>query len=228
MLNKLKTCRCCLIETAEESELYEFSSEVSVNPETATKPEFVKIAHCFRESTSIDVPENEEDTSKVCVSCLRDLKFCYLFLKQCWESERTYKNPAEGEMRFCKFRVDLLQFSFYSVFPSEPEYEYEEEHIEDMPDDQESTNEVVEYEETSEIKAEYNSDIERADEFEVEEVEGKLKSLLDLQLRWLIPLFRCTHTPWLREKSEVPGYYSKKQAASSKFELRASCNEKET
>lgn len=97
MLNKLITCRCCLIETAEESELYEFSAEVSVNPETATKPQFVKIAQCFRESTSIDVPDNEEDTSKVCVQCLGDLKFSYMFLKKCWDSERIYTHSVEGK-----------------------------------------------------------------------------------------------------------------------------------
>lgn len=107
MLNKLKTCRCCLIETAEESELYEFSSEVSVNPETATKPQFVKIAQCFRESTSIDVPDNEEDSSKVCVQCLGDLKFSYMFLKKCWDNERIYNNSVEGEIEIFLIGLEL-------------------------------------------------------------------------------------------------------------------------
>lgn len=103
MFNKLKTCRCCLTETAEESELYEFSSEVSVNPETA-KPQFVKIANVYKESTSIEISEGEEDTSKVCVQCLGDLKFSYMFLKKCWESERVYTR-VEGKNFICLNRL---------------------------------------------------------------------------------------------------------------------------
>lgn len=169
MLNKLKTCRCCLIETETESDLYEFSSEVSVNPEVA-KPQFVKIAICFKEATLIEVPENEEGTSKVCPQCLQDLKMSYMFLKKCGESDRIYSNSVEGENKI----LQTLPGSQSLLILSEPEYmEYVEEYIDDMAYDHESTNETVEPEDPADIKAEYHSDDERGEDYEYEEeVEG--------------------------------------------------------
>lgn len=93
MVNKLKTCRCCLLESKFESELYEFSSEVSVDDEPSTDPQnFVKISECFQSVTSVQVPVESEDLSKICSQCLGDLKFCYLFQRKCCDAEKFYHN----------------------------------------------------------------------------------------------------------------------------------------
>lgn len=47
----------------------------------------------------------------------------------------------------------------------------EEEYIEELPDDHENSNETIENDESDGIKAEFHSDMERAD-YEIEEIEG--------------------------------------------------------
>lgn len=80
------------------ADLYEFSSEVSVDSETTSNPSnFVKISYCFRSLTFIDVPEETEDLSKICSQCLGDLKFCYMFQKKCLEADKIYSNSDDGE-----------------------------------------------------------------------------------------------------------------------------------
>jgi hypothetical protein len=98
MVNKTKTCRCCLTESKVIAELYEFSSEVSVDSESTANPQnFVKISDCFRNLTLIDIPEELEDLSKICSQCLGDLKFCYIFQMKCLESQKVYNNFSDGE-----------------------------------------------------------------------------------------------------------------------------------
>lgn len=108
MVNKLKTCRCCLAESRSESDLYEFSSEVSVDDEPLSDPQnFVKISECFASLTSTIVPAEAEDLSKICSQCLGDLKFCYLFQRKCWEAEKVYSSDGITEGKFF-FRVLYL------------------------------------------------------------------------------------------------------------------------
>lgn len=97
MPDKLKVCRCCLKQTKTESELYEFSSEVSMDSEEQKNPEnFVKIAECYRQLTGTDVPVDSEDITKICSACLGDLKFCFIFQKKCWDNDKMY-NVDEGK-----------------------------------------------------------------------------------------------------------------------------------
>jgi Zinc-finger associated domain (zf-AD) len=98
MVNKLKTCRCCLAEAKTESELYEFSSEVSVDSEPTTEPQhFVKISECFKHITLIAIPEDAEDASKICSQCLSDLKFCFLFQQKCLEADKVLSETCEAQ-----------------------------------------------------------------------------------------------------------------------------------
>lgn len=98
MPNLKTTCRCCLAESKVESELYEFSSEVSVESDTANDPQnFVKISECYRQLTSITVPEESEDSSKICSQCLGDLKFCFMFQQKCWDSDKIYSEDTQIE-----------------------------------------------------------------------------------------------------------------------------------
>lgn len=100
MLDKLKTCRCCLTEMKSERELYEFSSEVSVDTELSNDPQnFVKISECFASLTSVEVSEEAEDSSKICSQCLGDLKIAYIFQKKCLDSEKIY-NVSEKHRKF--------------------------------------------------------------------------------------------------------------------------------
>lgn len=105
MVNKVKTCRCCLSEMDLDSELYEFSSEVSIDSETTLDPQnFIKIGECFASVTTIEIKLEDEDTSKICSQCLGDLKFCYMFQKKCLESDKTYSSEEDqGENLFVGF-----------------------------------------------------------------------------------------------------------------------------
>jgi Zinc-finger associated domain (zf-AD) len=94
-------CRCCLAEAKSESDLYEFSSEVSMEVDTASDPQnFVKISECFKQLTSISVPDESQDSSKICTQCLGDLKFCFMFQQKCWESDKVYseESPNDGKI----------------------------------------------------------------------------------------------------------------------------------
>lgn len=99
MIDKLKTCRCCLSQSLDESDLYEFSSEVSMDSDTQSDAgNFVKISECFKQLTGSAIPVEAEDTSKICTTCLGDLKFCFIFQKKCWDNEKAYnESPKEGE-----------------------------------------------------------------------------------------------------------------------------------
>jgi hypothetical protein len=100
MVNKLQTCRCCLAVIESDAELYEFSSEVSIDSDTATSHQnFIKIGECFSTVTTLTVNDDEEDTSKICSQCLGDLKFCFQFQKKCLDAEKTYNGQEahEGE-----------------------------------------------------------------------------------------------------------------------------------
>jgi hypothetical protein len=80
-----------------ENELYEFSAEVSLDSETSIEPQqFIKIGACFQKITGIAVPEESEDSTKICPQCLGDLKFCFMFQKKCFDSDILY-NFDEGK-----------------------------------------------------------------------------------------------------------------------------------
>ncbi|CRK87611.1 CLUMA_CG001407, isoform A [Clunio marinus] len=131
MVNKEKTCRCCLLEAGGDNTLYEFSSEVAMNEAPMSNQEFVKIGHCFTFITSIPIEQDEEDNSKICSECLGDLKCSYLFQKKCLESEKIYSAVEEEEEYECKDD----SWEVYSQ-------DYIEEHIEETND--EDTNEDFE------------------------------------------------------------------------------------
>lgn len=96
MQDKLTTCRCCLSQVEHEYELYEFSSEVSVDiEEQAEIKNFIKISECFKQVTGIELPVESEDSSKICTPCLSNLKFCYLFQKKCWDNDKIYSEEGE-------------------------------------------------------------------------------------------------------------------------------------
>lgn len=104
MVNKLKTCRCCLLEVSKKNDLYEFSSEVSVDNDLTSDPQmFVKISDCYMQITAVTISEEQEDSSKICSSCLGDLKFCYQFQKKCLEAEKAFdgfkqEKDSQGEI----------------------------------------------------------------------------------------------------------------------------------
>lgn len=97
MINKLKTCRCCLTEFDSLEELYEFSSEFSLDDDSGD--DFIKISECFHSLTTIRIPEDAEDENKICSGCLTDLKFCFVFLKKCQSSDDVYNNTGEYPWR---------------------------------------------------------------------------------------------------------------------------------
>lgn len=138
---RLKTCRSCLKEVKFESELYEFSSEVSVDSDGTAEPkEFVKISQCYNSVTSVDIEEDTEDLSKICSQCLSNLKFCYLFQKKCWESEKVYCtiDVKEGEKLLLFLGVTSTGSFSEIIHDNVVEYVTEEEYIEDVVHDEDT------------------------------------------------------------------------------------------
>lgn len=125
--------------------MYEFSSEVSVDSEPSSDPQnFVKIGDCFTSLTSVSIPPEAEDQSKICSQCLGDLKFAYIFQKKCLEAEKSYsaQMTKEGKLvfMFMELRVALTA-SITERFVIEDSEEHhdssvieyvEEEYIDDM------------------------------------------------------------------------------------------------
>lgn len=108
MIDKIKTCRCCLEEVKNVQDLYEFSSEVAVDADSST---FVKINECYSHITDISVSADQEDLTKICSSCLGDLKFCFLFKKKCMESAKVYDDNTDykdGKIQFKKLNSFFL------------------------------------------------------------------------------------------------------------------------
>lgn len=97
MVYKLSSCRCCLSGPKTHADLYEFSSEVSIDSESTSSPHnFIKISDAWKYVTSLDVLEESEDISKICSQCLGDLKFCYMFQKKCVETDKIYNELPDG------------------------------------------------------------------------------------------------------------------------------------
>lgn len=112
MINKLKTCRCCLMEYEFASDLYEFTSEFSLDSENEDAEEFMKIGDCFSIITSISVPEESEEESRICSTCLTDLKFCFTFMKKCQNSHEVFVNPGESSTS----SKQNFDYKFHQIF----------------------------------------------------------------------------------------------------------------
>jgi hypothetical protein len=108
MIDKSKTCRCCFQVSAEDTDLYEFSSEVAIDADSS---DFVKIGSCYYEITSIILPAEEEDQNKICSGCLADLKFSFIFKKKCIDTAKAYEQQQEGENFFCWICFHLLSIN---------------------------------------------------------------------------------------------------------------------
>lgn len=114
MIDRLKTCRCCLQVLKNEEDLYEFSSEVAIDADSTN---FIKINTCYLEVTNFNISAEDEDITKICSSCLGDLKFCYLFKKKCMEVAKSfdqdeYDNKEIGELCLIKLywmNLELFQ-----------------------------------------------------------------------------------------------------------------------
>lgn len=50
----------------------------------------MKINLCYLEVTGVDVAQDDEDLTKICSSCLGDLKFSFLFKKKCVEAAKSF------------------------------------------------------------------------------------------------------------------------------------------
>jgi hypothetical protein len=97
-MDKLKTCRCCVREIEFSEELHEFSSEVAIDADTANPHNFIKISDCYTEILfPLTISEDDEDVTKICSSCLGDLKFCYLFKRKCIESSKVFEQEQDVE-----------------------------------------------------------------------------------------------------------------------------------
>lgn len=100
-MDKTKTCRVCLETFTIDGELHEFSSEISVDNEPKNAQNFMKISEVFKTLTSVPIKTEDEDETKICLQCLSDLKFCYLFQQKCWNNDEIYTSAAEpGEKLF--------------------------------------------------------------------------------------------------------------------------------
>jgi hypothetical protein len=113
MVNKLTACRCCLTSVKSDVELYEFTSEVSVDEVVSVEPQnFVRISDVWRSVTNSVDYDHYEDSSRICSQCLGDLKFCYMFQKKCLESDRVFVNLPDGEWisRFRNFSWMSLSY----------------------------------------------------------------------------------------------------------------------
>lgn len=95
-LNRFKTCRCCLRELGSEEELHEFSSEVATDADVVNPQNFIKISECYLDLVGFTVSEEDEDNTKICSSCLGDLKFCFLFKRKCTENARTIEETQDA------------------------------------------------------------------------------------------------------------------------------------
>lgn len=94
-MDKLKTCRCCVREIGNEDELHEFSSEVATDNDSQN---FIKISECYAEITTINVAEDDEDNTKICSTCLGDLKFCFVFKRKCLEAAKAFEIEEHPEI----------------------------------------------------------------------------------------------------------------------------------
>lgn len=95
VMDKLKTCRCCVKEIEFEEELHAFNSEVAIDPDPEDPQNFIKISDCYMEVTLMNVVEEDEDSMKICSACLGDLKFSYLFKMKCIESTKIFEQDIQ-------------------------------------------------------------------------------------------------------------------------------------
>lgn len=112
MVRKESTCRCCLSETESKLDLYDFSSEVSIDADNIEDPQnFVRISECFSRITTIKISDaKDEDTSKICSQCLSDLKFCFLFQRKCLDTEKVYSRPLAKKGKYLHSLIFELKF----------------------------------------------------------------------------------------------------------------------
>lgn len=87
MIDRVKTCRCCLQVSKNPEDLYEFSSEVAIDSDS----NFIKINLVYLEVTGYTIEAEDEDSTKICSTCLGDLKFCFLFKRKCSEASKTFE-----------------------------------------------------------------------------------------------------------------------------------------
>lgn len=173
MVNKQRTCRCCLEEVTENNELFEFNSEVSIDSETTTNPQnFIRISNCFKNLTNISVKEEEEETSMICSQCLGDLKFCYVFQQKCLDSEKLYK-PVDksGEVHHVDYCCQKSSWIF--SFFEEQSLEVTQTRIIKTEVDGDFDSGVIEYVEEEYVEESHdpNNDEDTNDGFEEDEHE---------------------------------------------------------
>ncbi|XP_070502544.1 zinc finger protein 260-like [Chironomus tepperi] len=151
MIDRLKTCRCCLQVLKNEEDLYEFSSEVAIDSDSTN---FIKINTCYLEVTNFNISAEDEDITKICSSCLGDLKFCYLFKKKCMEVAKSFDqqenddNDIESENVEQFSLVDDGSGNIKEELPIDDQcyIEYvEEEMICENPQDDEETDDGSDY-----------------------------------------------------------------------------------
>lgn len=95
-MDKLRACRCCLKEVVNDDELHEFSSEVAIDSDPVNPQIFIKISECYMDLTTLNVAEDDEDNTKICSTCLGDLKFCFLFKRKCLESSKIFEQEDQS------------------------------------------------------------------------------------------------------------------------------------
>lgn len=95
MVFRQTTCRCCLTEFANSSELHEFSGEFSLDNEIEDPSSYIRISECYTSVTTITIPEELENDTKMCHPCLEEMKSCMLFMKKCQNSDVIYN---QGEL----------------------------------------------------------------------------------------------------------------------------------
>lgn len=89
MFLRALTCRCCLTEFDNTSELHEFSSEFSLDNDEEPNS-YIKISDCYANVTAISVPDDLENDTKMCHPCLEEMKACILFMRKCQTSDEIY------------------------------------------------------------------------------------------------------------------------------------------
>lgn len=149
MLDQSKTCRCCLMEVKNQ-DLYEFSSEVAIDDSGPNPTNFVKIVDAFIRITTINVAKNDEDVSKICSTCLQDLRISFIFQRRCLDANQYYcqefARSREEKQPITEFE-EIVQFKT-EIKPEEEEMnviEYiEEEYLDGGELQEDSAYEIIE------------------------------------------------------------------------------------
>jgi uncharacterized C2H2 Zn-finger protein len=143
MIDKSTSCRCCLTQYHDNDKLHDFSAEVSTDDEN----NFVNINSVYYDLVNLEIIESELEDTKICASCLSDLKCCYVFKQKCLNAAKKIAKLQEVEtenevVRELSEKIENVD-SLIEYIEEDIIYEHQELSIEKVDNENDYQNEEV-------------------------------------------------------------------------------------